>query len=74
MTAARWIRVPVLVAGALFDPAVPPPGQFAVYNALGGPKELHVLTAGHFEHAGRAEETAALGEATTAFFGRTLGA
>ncbi|MFB7588183.1 acetylxylan esterase [Streptomyces sp. NPDC056169] len=72
--AARRIRVPVLVAAALFDPAVPPPGQFAVYNALGGPKELHVLTAGHFEHAGLAEETAALGGATTAFFERTLGA
>ncbi|MEZ5576382.1 MAG: hypothetical protein R3F44_12440 [Candidatus Competibacteraceae bacterium] len=38
------------VAAARFDPAVPPPGQFAVYNALAGPKELFVLRAGHFDH------------------------
>ena len=48
-TAARHITIPVLVAAALFDPAVPPPGQFAVYNSLAGPKELFVRQAGHFE-------------------------
>lgn len=47
-TAARWIKIPVLVAPALFDPAVPPPGQFAVYNGLGEPKELFVHQTGHF--------------------------
>jgi cephalosporin-C deacetylase len=46
--AARHIRIPTLVAAALFDPAVPPPGQFAVYNAMPGPKELFVLKHGHF--------------------------
>ncbi len=45
--AARHIRIPVLVSAALADPAVPPPGQFAVYNALAGPKELVVRQSGH---------------------------
>ena len=31
-TAARRLRIPILVAAALADAAVPPPGQFAVYN------------------------------------------
>jgi len=47
-TAARWIKIPVFAAPALFDPAVPPPGQFAVCNALGGSKELFVHETGHF--------------------------
>ena len=33
-TAATHMRCPTLVTPAIFDPAVPPPGQFAVYNAL----------------------------------------
>lgn len=48
-TAARHMRQPVFVAAALFDPAVPPPGQFAVYNALPSSKELYVRSAAHFE-------------------------
>lgn len=67
-TAARRVRVPVLVSAALFDPAVPPPGQFAVYNGLAGPKELFVLAAGHFEHPGLADEDRRLREALTRFF------
>ena len=47
-TAARFIKIPVFGSLALFDPAVPPPGQFAVYNALSGSKEIFVLTTGHF--------------------------
>ena len=47
---ARHIRVPVLCDCALFDPAVPPPGQFSVFNALGGPKQLIVRSAGHFDY------------------------
>lgn len=46
-TAARRIRIPMLVAPALWDPAVPPPGQFAVANALAGPAEWLVRAAGH---------------------------
>ena len=46
-TAARFIRIPAFVSAALSDPAVPPAGQFAVYNALAGPKELFVRSTGH---------------------------
>jgi cephalosporin-C deacetylase len=46
-TAARRIQIPVLVAAALSDPAVPPPGQFAVYNALPGEKRLFIRQTGH---------------------------
>jgi cephalosporin-C deacetylase len=67
-TSARRIRIPVLAACALFDPAVPPPGQFAVYNGLGGPKELFVLSAGHFDHPGAAEEDRRLRDALGRFF------
>jgi cephalosporin-C deacetylase len=50
--AARYITTPVLAACALFDPAVAPAGQFAVYNALHGHKELFVREAGHFAGGG----------------------
>ncbi|MFE4060014.1 acetylxylan esterase [Streptomyces sp. NPDC059096] len=73
-TAASRTRVPVLVAPALFDPAVPPPGQFAVYNALAGPRELHVLPAGHFEHAGGEQEEKELAAARRRFFAERLSA
>lgn len=54
--AARYLRQPMHVAAALFDPAVAPPGQFAIYNALPGPKQLFVLSTGHFEHPDSAAE------------------
>ncbi|WP_050495608.1 acetylxylan esterase [Streptomyces baarnensis] len=66
-TAARHIRIPVHVGAALFDPSVPPPGQFAVYGALAGPRELFVLRAGHFDHPGEPDETAALEESQRRF-------
>ena len=47
-TAARSITIPVFAAPALFDPAVPPPGQFAVCNVLAGPKEWFIRRTGHF--------------------------
>ena len=50
-TAAVHTRIPVMVAPALFDPAVPPPGQFAVFNNLAGEKKLYVRQAAHFEWA-----------------------
>jgi len=68
--AARHIRIPMHVAAAHFDPAVPPPGQFAIYNALAGPKELYVLQAGHFDHAGTAAEETRLLDALAYFFNR----
>jgi cephalosporin-C deacetylase len=66
--AARYIRQPTHVAAALFDPAVAPPGQFAIYNAIPGPKELFVLDAGHFDWAGRGEQERHLKAKLRAFF------
>jgi cephalosporin-C deacetylase len=66
--AARYIRQPMHLALARFDPAVAPPGQFAVYNALPGPKELFVLRAGHFEHPGSAAEDRELLSELRGFF------
>jgi cephalosporin-C deacetylase len=48
-TAATRLTIPTLVAPALADAVVPPPGQFAVHNALPGPAELVVLGSGHAE-------------------------
>lgn len=72
-TAAGRIGVPMMVAPALFDPAVPPPGQFAVYNALPDRRELRVLRAGHFEYEGESADVAALAEARREFFAARLG-
>lgn len=58
--AARLIKIPVMVAAAVFDPAVPPPGQFAVYNGLSGPKELFVKRAAHFAYPDEAAERATM--------------
>lgn len=59
-TAAARVRIPVLVGAARVDPAVPPVGQFAVYEALGGPKTLLELTAGHLEFDGVERERATM--------------
>jgi len=59
-TAARHFRVPVFVAAAAFDPAVPPPGQFSIYNAIPSRKALFVRTAAHFASPFEAEENAGL--------------
>jgi len=53
-TAARFLRQPMHLAIAAFDPAVPPPGQFAIYNAIPGDKQICVLEAGHFDYNGQA--------------------
>jgi cephalosporin-C deacetylase len=55
-TAARHLRIPTHVSAALFDPAVPPAGQFAVFNSLAGPRRLFVRQAGHLQHPGLADE------------------
>jgi cephalosporin-C deacetylase len=54
--AARHLRIPTLLGPSLWDPAVPPPGQFAVCNAVAGDKELFAFTAGHTDYPGDAEE------------------
>ncbi|MDQ5910821.1 MAG: cephalosporin-C deacetylase [Pseudomonadota bacterium] len=66
--AAKWLQIPMHIAAARFDPAVPPPGQFAIYNALAGHRELFVLQTGHFDHGGLAAEGARLQDALAYFF------
>jgi cephalosporin-C deacetylase len=68
-TAARHVRIPVQAVPALFDPSVPPPGQFAVVNALAGPVEVRVATAGHFmDYPEYEREMLAMEGAMTEFF------
>jgi len=67
--AARHIRQPMHIAAALFDPAVAPPGQFAVYNGIPGQKRLYVLEAGHFEYPDRARQERELLAELRVFFG-----
>lgn len=69
-TAARRLTIPTLVAPALCDGAVPPPGQFAVYNAIPGQKELYVFSAGHQEYDGDQAEYEAFVTATRWFLTR----
>lgn len=66
--AARFVQQPVHIAAALADPYVAPPGQFAIYNALEGPKELTVLHAGHCDYPQRTEQTRDLIQTLSAFF------
>jgi cephalosporin-C deacetylase len=55
--AAKRISVPTVFACSLFDPSVPPPGQFCAYNECRAPKRLSVFSTGHFEmHYEEAEE------------------
>ncbi|MFD7309695.1 acetylxylan esterase [Promicromonospora sp. NPDC059942] len=66
--AAGHLRVPTRVECALWDVHVPPPGQFAVANAVGragGSRlELAVHTAGHADYPGMARELATAFAAT----------
>lgn len=67
-TAAKHIKIPVHCACATFDPCVAPPGQFAVYNALGPDKRLFVLDAGHHSYLGQAQQERQLIDELEAFF------
>lgn len=58
VTAAARIRIPVFVSAARHDPAVPPAGQYAVYQALAGQKRIYLLSAGHMRYDGEAAELA----------------
>ncbi len=51
-TAARHLTIPTLVAAALYDPAVPPPGQFAIHNCLAGERALFVRRDAHVPKVG----------------------
>ena len=69
--AVRFAMQPAHFAVALFDPMVAPPGQFAIYNAWAGPKDLCVLDAGHFEYPGQVMQNQQLLWQLQAFFGET---
>lgn len=46
--AAKRIQIPTVFRCALFDPAVPPPGQFTAHNVCTATKRLSVFRVGHF--------------------------
>ncbi len=68
--AARRIRVPMLMSLALFDPAVAPPCQFAVANALPDQKfnQKFMLDAGHFDYPRQASQEGDLRDRVGQFF------
>ncbi len=68
-TAARFTQIPVHVCVARFDPAVPPPGQCAVYNGLAGPKAIVWRDAAHMNgYPGLAEDDRRVAQSANAFF------
>jgi cephalosporin-C deacetylase len=67
-SAATRITVPMLTAVALFDPAVAPPCQFAVANALPKYNETFILDAGHFDYDGSAMQKAVLSDKVRQLF------
>jgi cephalosporin-C deacetylase len=72
-TAATRITIPMLMAVARFDPAVAPPCQFSVANALPASKdhETVVLDAGHFDYPDGEAQHARLSETVRRFFRAT---
>jgi cephalosporin-C deacetylase len=72
-TAATRIEIPMLVAVARFDPAVAPPCQFSVANALptSNHHEIVVLDAGHFDYPDSETQHARLSEKVRRFFRAT---
>lgn len=72
-TALGFARIPVRVEAALWDPYVPPAGQFGVANAA-RMLELAVLPAGHAEYPGSEEVTAEAIRGGRAHLARALAA
>ena len=72
-SAATRIAIPTLLAVARFDPAVAPPCQFSIANALPASKhhETFILDAGHFDYPGSAEQHALLADKVRQFFQAT---
>jgi cephalosporin-C deacetylase len=70
-TAATRIEIPMVVAVARFDPAVAPPCQFSIANALptSNDHETVILDAGHFDYPGMEEQHALLLEKVGRLFG-----
>ena len=52
----------------MFDPCVAPPGQFAIYNAISGEKQLFMLEAGHHSYPNQAQQETELLAELDAFF------
>jgi cephalosporin-C deacetylase len=69
-TAAALIEIPMLIAVARFDPAVAPPCQFSVANALptSDHHEIVILDAGHFDYPASKEQHALLLEKARRLF------
>ena len=62
-----------MVAAALFDPAVPPPGQFAIHSALAGERALFVRRNAHVAKVGTATvEDRLVDEAALDWLGRSM--
>ncbi|MCB8874497.1 acetylxylan esterase [Acidisoma silvae] len=70
-TASARITAPMLTAVARFDPAVAPPCQFSVANALPASShhETFILDAGHYDYPGMMEQHALLLDKVRRFFG-----
>lgn len=66
--AAKYLKIPVHVAAALADPVVAPPGQFSIYNAIPGQKQLFVLEKGHADYPSKVNQERALARALQDFF------
>lgn len=67
-SAAKRINIPMHCACAKFDPCVAPPGQFAIFNALAGEKQLTVLEAGHYSYPQQQQQEQALIAEVVDFF------
>ncbi len=66
--AAKRMAMPVHCACAKYDPCVAPPGQFAIYNALPGEKQLFILDAGHHNYSNQAQQERELIKELDEFF------
>ena len=66
--AAKRITLPIHCACAKFDPCVAPPGQFAIYNALPGEKQLYTLDAGHHNYPNQTRQEQELIHELDVFF------
>ncbi|PWI32614.1 deacetylase [Vibrio albus] len=66
--AARYLNHPSYWALALFDPFVAPPGQFSIYNACPGDKQLYLLEAGHFSYPDEHRQLRELRQLVEKFF------
>lgn len=69
----RLLHIPTTFSCALFDPSVPPPGQWSAANAHPGPKVISPLPVGHFKpgHPDQARAEQSHQQRVSDFFGKT---